>query len=82
MNKNNYYYTKYACFFLIIGLIIVLTGCGKHETSGSVMGTATGALLGASLAGKHSKGSGALIGGLVGNMLGGSVGRGADEEER
>jgi len=61
-------------------LITLLAGCGKHETTGSVMGTATGGIIGASVA--KNSGTGALIGGLIGNVLGGAIGRSADDDER
>lgn len=61
---------------------LLITSCGKHESTGGVMGTATGAIIGASVAGKHDKATGAIIGGLLGNVVGTSVGRAADDEER
>jgi len=59
---------------------LFLTNCGKHEEEGRVIGTATGAALGAAVAGRHSRGEGAILGGLVGNIIGGEYGRAKDEE--
>lgn len=60
--------------------LLILGGCGKNETAGSVVGTGAGALIGASVA--KNSGTGALIGGLIGTVLGGAVGRSADDNER
>lgn len=66
-----------ACFGMAI-----ITSCGKHETTGGVMGTTTGAIIGASVANRKNTATGALIGGLIGNAIGRSIGQEADEDER
>jgi hypothetical protein len=71
--------------FILLGSTLVIailtSGCGKNESCGSVMGTATGAVLGAAVTNSKNRVVGAALGGLVGNLVGGSIGRAADEEE-
>lgn len=62
--------------------LLFLPGCGKNEATGGAMGTATGAVIGASVAGRHNTGMGALVGGLIGNVVGSGIGRAADDEDR
>jgi len=83
MNQETYVYRNVTLTILGIALLLpFISGCGKHEAAGSAVGTGAGALIGASVAGRHSQGTGALIGGLIGNIVGGTVGRSADNEER
>jgi hypothetical protein len=69
MEKKHIIALPLFCLFLV--------GCGKHETAG----TATGAVIGAAVSGKHSRGTGALIGGLIGNYLGGQVDKNDERQE-
>ena len=73
--SKNFLLSFSACLALAF-----LSSCGKHETTGSVIGTGAGALIGAAVT--KNSGTGALIGGLIGNVFGGVAGRAADEEER
>jgi hypothetical protein len=68
----------FAC--LVTGLII-FPGCGKQEAAGGTFGAASGALIGAAVAGHNDTATGAIIGGLVGSMAGSAIGRAGDDEE-
>jgi len=83
MKTNNFSHQKQVTSLVLTGFILslILTGCGKNESTGGTFGAATGALAGVALSGKKSRGEGALIGALVGTCLGSAVGRSADEEE-
>ncbi|KKQ33478.1 MAG: Outer membrane protein/peptidoglycan-associated (Lipo)protein [candidate division TM6 bacterium GW2011_GWF2_37_49] len=73
---------KAVLFFFLPGiLLLALAGCGKNETAGGMFGTAAGALVGAAVAGKHDRATGAVIGGLVGNIAGREMGKPADRQE-
>lgn len=72
--RSSFYFS-----FLLISL--VFSSCGKNESSSGTVGAASGAIVGSSLAGKKSKGTGALLGALVGNYIGRKIGREADKEE-
>jgi len=63
-------------------LLLALAGCGKHEQRASTLGTVSGALVGASVAGKRDTATGMVIGGLVGNLVGSAMGRSADDDKR
>jgi hypothetical protein len=65
---------------LLLGLTI-FSGCGRQEGASGTLGTVSGALIGASVAGKRDTLAGAAIGGLVGHMVGSSIGRAADDQE-
>lgn len=67
-------------FTLLIGTLL-LSGCGRNEATGGVLGAGTGAALGAIAGGRHA-GVGAAIGALGGYVLGSSVGRSADDDEQ
>lgn len=69
-------------FIIIIGALplITLTSCGKDETTGGMVGAGTGALLGTAVAGRSSRGEGAVIGALAGGLLGSTIGRESDRE--
>ncbi|MBY0352810.1 glycine zipper 2TM domain-containing protein [Candidatus Babeliales bacterium] len=67
--------------FLLLGLIVVLAGCGKHEASGGALGAVSGAVVGNAVSGGRSKGVGTLVGAALGNMLGREVGKSADKQE-
>ena len=61
--------------------LLLLSGCGRQEGAGSTVGSVSGALIGASVAGRHDTATGAVLGGLVGHVVGASLGRAADEQE-
>lgn len=67
------------CFFMILTLFI--SGCGKNEHSSSIIGTTSGAFMGASISKKHNRATGALLGGLIGNVIGRTIGQEADAKE-
>lgn len=75
---NKTFFTR-SCS-LLMGLLLI-SGCGRQEGAGSTVGTVSGALIGASVAGKRDTAAGAVIGGLVGHVIGASMGRAADEQE-
>ncbi|MBM3893574.1 hypothetical protein FJ365_04210 [Candidatus Dependentiae bacterium] len=64
----------------LLGLVF-FSGCGRQEHAGGTVGTVSGALIGASVAGRNNSATGALIGGLAGHLVGSSIGRAADQEE-
>ena len=64
---------------LTIFIMLITSGCGKNETTGTAMGGLSGAALGAAVAGHSAQG--AAIGGLAGALIGSSIGRGADRSE-
>lgn len=66
---------------MLISLSLLFSACGRHETAGGTFGTAAGAIIGSSVAGRNDKTTGAVLGGIIGNMIGGSAGRAADQEE-
>ena len=47
--------SKNFSVFSLCLLVALLGGCGKHETTGSVMGTATGGIIGAAVAKKNGE---------------------------
>ncbi len=61
--------------------LLILSGCGRQEGAAGTVGTVSGALIGASVAGRHNTAAGAVIGGLAGHLVGSSIGRAADEQE-
>jgi hypothetical protein len=69
---------NFSKFLIVIGCVALIAGCGKHEKAG----TATGAVLGAAVAGKHSRGSGALVGGLIGNYFGRRADKKVEKKEQ
>lgn len=69
--------TQIMTLFLLLPLCLLIAGCGKNETAG----TATGAVLGAAVSGRNSRGTGALVGGLIGNYLGRHVDNKEEKEE-
>jgi len=81
--ENSVVHQKITVSILGIALLLpLLSGCGKHEAAGSMVGTGAGAIIGTAVAGRNSKGTGALLGGLIGNIVGGGMGRAADAEEQ
>ena len=79
----NDFLKKFIIISILPTLILVLSNCGKHETTSGAVGTATGVAIGTAVAGKKDKGTGALLGGLIGNFVGREVGRDEDiREER
>lgn len=66
-------------FFLFV--LMCLSSCGKHETTGGTLGAISGAALGTAVAGRHDKGTGAVLGALAGAFVGSAVGRSADDED-
>ena len=64
---------------LTIFIMLITSGCGKNEAGGTMVGGATGAVLGAAVAGRS--GQGAVVGGLAGALLGSAIGRGADRDD-
>lgn len=75
---------------------LVLSGCsqyaGEKETAGTLLGAATGAMLGAAIGSKtkcrgyhcrsSTSGNAIVIGALAGGILGNAVGRSMDEKDR
>ena len=72
---------RITSLFALLILPLFLSGCGRHETTGGAFGTAAGAIIGSSVAGRNDKTTGAVLGGIIGNMIGGSAGRAADQDE-
>jgi predicted RNA-binding Zn-ribbon protein involved in translation (DUF1610 family)/preprotein translocase subunit SecG len=72
---------SFSIYTFFVVLTVFLSSCGKHESTGTVFGAATGALAGAAVSNKKERGTGTLIGALVGTCLGSAIGRAADEEE-
>ena len=72
----------FVLFICSIAGLTLTCGCGKNESAGTVVGGATGAIIGAAVSGGHNQGTGALIGGLAGSLLGSTAGRAADDEDR
>ncbi len=66
----------------VFAFLLTLCGCGKNEATGSLVGGAAGAGIGAAVCNSGNRGTGALIGGLAGTLLGSTIGRSADDEER
>jgi hypothetical protein len=85
MKSMNNFLSKSSSKTLGLGIVTLVLlgfcGCGKHESEGGVAGTATGALIGAAVSGRHDKGVGVAMGALVGNILGREIGKSADREE-
>ena len=71
-------FIPFSVFTCSVFLTAFLPGCGKHESTGTVFGAATGALAGAAVSNKKERGTGTLIGALVGTCLGSSIGRAGD----
>ncbi len=71
-----------ASCIVCVCLIVLMSGCGKNETTGGTIGAASGAVIGEAVAGKKDKATGTLVGALIGGCLGKEIGRAADEEER
>lgn len=78
MKKNMMYNLMVVPMLLFLA---IFSGCGKNQATGGTFGAATGAILGAAVAGPHDTGTGVAIGALAGSLLGSSVGQSADEEE-
>lgn len=69
-----------ALLSIVSSLTLLMSGCGKHESTAGALGAASGAVIGNAVAGKKDKGTGTLVGALFGNILGREVGRTADKE--
>ncbi len=68
--------------YALMCLSLLLTaGCGRHETTGSVVGTGSGAIIGTMLGGSKHAGTGAALGALGGYIIGNSIGKSADDDE-
>lgn len=61
---------------MLLGSILIFTGCGKHEARGTALGTGAGAGLGYAVGGS----TGALVGAAVGGVFGNAAGVDADND--
>lgn len=62
-----------------------LTGCvtgGSNQTGGTLIGGATGALLGSQFGKGHGRLAGVAIGTMLGSFVGGSIGKSMDDMDR
>jgi len=76
---------KKFCFYLLIP-IITLYGCattlGPKETAGTVVGGASGAIIGSQVGGGTGRLVGVAIGTLAGALIGQEIGRSLDKADR
>lgn len=66
--------------FSILFMVLIFSGCGKHEERGAVGGVITGGAIGNVVTGGKSKGLGTLVGATLGGIIGSEMGRDTDEE--
>lgn len=62
---------------LLVPLAMPLAACSQTE-QGAVIGGASGAAIGAAVAGSGNRAEGALVGGAIGAVAGGLIGRAND----
>jgi hypothetical protein len=74
------YFNYFLILTLFFAVLVSLPGCGKDETTGGLVGAASGAAIGHAVSGRHDKGLGTIVGGLAGALVGKEIGRASDEE--
>jgi hypothetical protein len=73
-NRFHFFFASIA-----IATALLLSSCGKDETTGTVIGAGAGTAIGAAVG---NNATGAAIGGLAGALLGSTLGRASDDEDR
>jgi surface antigen len=71
---------KLGLLFLALAFAVTASGCATKEDSGTLMGGATGALLGSAIS--HGSPGGIIAGALVGGFIGNRIGKSMDDEDR
>jgi surface antigen len=70
---------------LVLLMVSALVGCqtgGANQTGGTLIGGATGAVIGSQFGKGHGQLAGVAIGTMLGALVGGSIGKSMDERDR
>jgi surface antigen len=71
---------KLGILFLSLAFTVLAAGCATKEDSGTLIGGATGALLGSAVS--HGSPAGIFAGAIVGGFIGNRIGKSMDDEDR
>ena len=78
--------SKYLLNTLLMGVLILTSGCAqqyhRHEQEGMVIGGILGGILGAQVGEGSGKTAATIVGTMAGAMIGGAVGRSMDDTDR